>query len=158
GIVHRDVKPENVFVDAQDRTLLADFGLARSMIGDSQLTMTGIAIGTPAYMAPEQIEGGSLDVRGDVYSLGLVAWEMLTGHRPWGGEGFYAVLYRQRHEQPPDVRDFRKDVPDSLADAIAVAIEKDPAMRWQSAWEMIEALDGAAPRPRPTRRPTLSAD
>ncbi len=143
GIVHRDVKPENVFVDPEDRPLLADFGLARSMTGDSQLTMAGVAIGTPAYMPPEQIEGASLDARGDIYSLGLVAWEMLTGHRPWEGESLYAILYRQRYEQLPDVRDLRDDVPDSLGDAIAVAIEKNPAMRWQSAAEMIEALDGA---------------
>ncbi len=158
GIVHRDVKPENVFVDPEDRPLLADFGLARSMTGDSQLTMAGVAIGTPAYMPPEQIEGASLDARGDIYSLGLVAWEMLTGHRPWEGESLYAILYRQRYEQLPDVRDLRDDVPDSLGDAIAVAIEKNPAMRWQSAAEMIEALDGAIIPRRTTRRPPLSAD
>ena len=158
GIVHRDVKPENIFVDAEDRPLLADFGLARSMSGDSQLTMAGVAIGTPAYMAPEQIEGGSLDARGDVYSLGLVAWEMLSGHRPWEGESLYAVLYRQRFEQLPDIRDLRDDVPDTLADTIAVAIEKNPDMRWQSAAQMVEALDGAAPPRRATRRPPTSAD
>jgi serine/threonine protein kinase/alpha-tubulin suppressor-like RCC1 family protein len=158
GIVHRDVKPENVFVDSEDRPLLADFGLARSMTGDSQLTMAGVAIGTPAYMPPEQIEGASLDARGDIYSLGLVGWEMLTGHRPWEGESLYAILYRQRYEQLPDVRDLRDDVPDSLGDAIAVAIEKNPAMRWQSAAEMIEALDGAVIPRRTTRRPPLSAD
>ncbi len=158
GIVHRDVKPENVFVDPEDRPLLADFGLARSMTGDSQLTMAGVAIGTPAYMPPEQIEGASLDARGDIYSLGLVAWEMLTGHRPWEGESLYAILYRQRYEQLPDVRDLRDDVPDSLGDAISVAIEKNPAMRWQSAAELIEALDGAIIPRRTTRRPPLSAD
>ncbi len=158
GIVHRDVKPENVFVDPEDRPLLADFGLARSMTNDSQLTMAGVAIGTPAYMPPEQIEGASLDARGDIYSLGLVAWEMLSGHRPWEGESLYAILYRQRYEQLPDVRDLRDDVPDSLGDAISVAIEKNPAMRWQSAAEMIEALDGAIIPRRTTRRPPLSAD
>jgi serine/threonine protein kinase/alpha-tubulin suppressor-like RCC1 family protein len=158
GIVHRDVKPENVFVDANDRPLLADFGLARSMSGDSQLTMAGVAIGTPAYMAPEQIEGASLDARGDVYSLGLVAWEMLTGHRPWEGESLYAVLYHQRYEQLPDVRDLRDDVPDSLGDAIAVAMEKNPASRWQSAEELIEALDGARPPRRVTQRPRMTSD
>ncbi len=158
GIVHRDVKPENVFVDADDRPLLADFGLARSMTGDSQLTMAGVAIGTPAYMPPEQIEGASLDARGDVYSLGLVAWEMLTGRRPWEGETLYAVLYHQRYEQLPDVRDLRDDVPDSLADAISVAIEKHPSMRWQNASQMIEALDGAAPPRRSPRRTPMSSD
>ena len=158
GIVHRDVKPENVFVDSDDRLLLADFGLARSMIGDAQLTMDGVAIGTPAYMAPEQIDGGSLDARGDVYSLGLVAWEMLSGRRPWEGESVHAVLYHQRYDQLPDVRDLRDDVPDSFADAIAVAIEKDPRMRWQNTGQMIEGLDVSPTPQRITLRPPLSAD
>ncbi|MGE5730724.1 MAG: protein kinase domain-containing protein, partial [Gemmatimonas sp.] len=141
GIVHRDVKPENVFVDDTGRAMLADFGLARAMDGDTQLTMAGVAIGTPAYMAPEQIDGNDLDARGDVYSLGLVAWEMLTGKRPWEGETLYAILYRQKYEQLPDVRDMRPDVPDRLAEAIAVAIEKNRDSRWQDVRAFVEALD-----------------
>ena len=141
GIVHRDVKPENVFVDDSGRAMLADFGLARAMDGDTQLTMAGVAIGTPAYMAPEQIDGNDLDARGDIYSLGLVAWEMLTGKRPWEGETLYAILYRQKYEQLPDVRDMRPDVPDRLADAIAVAIEKNRDSRWQDVSAFVEALD-----------------
>ena len=128
------------------------------MTGDSQLTMAGVAIGTPAYMPPEQIEGASLDARGDIYSLGLVAWEMLTGHRPWEGESLYAILYRQRYEQLPDVRELRDDVPDSLGDADFRRHRKGSAMRWQSAEQMIEALDGAGPARPTTRRPPLSAD
>lgn len=145
GIIHRDVKPENVFIDDDGRALLADFGVARSMSGDTQLTMHGVAIGTPSYMAPEQIDGGELDGRGDIYSLGLVAWEMFTGHRPWEGESLYAVLYHQRHHELPDVRDMRPDVSDEIADVIAGAIEKEPSARWQSMEELIAALDGAAP-------------
>jgi tRNA A-37 threonylcarbamoyl transferase component Bud32 len=148
GIVHRDVKPENIFIDADGKALLADFGVARSMSGDTQLTMHGVAIGTPSYMAPEQIEGDNLDGRADVYSLGLVAWEMFTGHRPWEGESLYAVLYHQRHHELPGVREVRPDIPDPIADAIAGAIEKDPTARWQSMDELIDALDGAAPERR----------
>src|SRR6476659_4316743 len=145
GIIHRDVKPENIFITEDGRALLADFGVARSMSGDTQLTMHGVAIGTPSYMSPEQIDGTDLDGRGDIYSLGLVAWEMFTGHRPWEGESLYAVLYHQRHHELPDVRDMRPDVSDEMADVIAGAIEKDPTARWQSMDELIAALDGAAP-------------
>src|SRR4029079_17838333 len=142
GIIHRDVKPENIFITEDGRALLADFGVARSMSGDTQLTMHGVAIGTPSYMSPEQIDGTDLDGRGDIYSLGLVAWEMLTGHRPWEGESLYAVLYHQKYEHLPDVRDIRHDVPDRLADAIAGCIEKDRDARWQNVTELIGALDG----------------
>lgn len=87
GVVHRDVKPENVFLDATSgRALLSDFGIAHSTEFDSRLTMDGAAIGTPAYMAPEQIDGAPANARSDLYSLGLVGWEMLTGERPWDGD------------------------------------------------------------------------
>jgi alpha-tubulin suppressor-like RCC1 family protein/serine/threonine protein kinase len=122
--------------------VLADFGLARSMSpGDTQLTMVGVAIGTPAYMAPEQIDGTDLDGRADIYSLGLVAWEMLSGRRPWDGASLYAILYHQKHETLPDVRDIRDDVPDSLAEAIARSVEKDREDRWSNMAELLEALD-----------------
>jgi len=154
GIVHRDVKPENIFLDAEGRALLADFGVARSMSAETQqLTMHGVAIGTPSYMAPEQIEGDALDGRGDIYSLGLVAWEMLSGRRPWDGEALYSVLYHQKHDYLPSVRELRTDVPPRLADAIDGAMEKERDSRWQSTDELLAALDGAPPA---RRAPTVA--
>ncbi|HEY4133475.1 MAG TPA: protein kinase [Gemmatimonadaceae bacterium] len=145
GVIHRDVKPENIFIDGDGRAMLADFGLARSMTPDSALTMAGVALGTPAYMAPEQIDGNDLDARVDVYSLGLVAWEMLTGRRAWLGEGLYDILYHQKHELPPDVRELRDDVPDRLAEVIARSIEKKRDARWRSMRDMLDALDESTP-------------
>jgi serine/threonine protein kinase/alpha-tubulin suppressor-like RCC1 family protein len=158
GIVHRDVKPENIFIDGRGKALLADFGVARSMSSETQqLTMHGVAIGTPTYMAPEQIDGGELDGRGDIYSLGLVGWEMLSGRRPWDGEALYSVLYHQKHVTLPDVRALRPDVPPHLAVAIEGAIEKERESRWQSMAELTAALDGNAPlRRAPTVSPVTS--
>jgi alpha-tubulin suppressor-like RCC1 family protein/tRNA A-37 threonylcarbamoyl transferase component Bud32 len=144
GIVHRDVKPENVFVGDDDRAVLADFGIARSMSPETQqLTMHGVAIGTPAYMAPEQIDGVELDARADIYSLGLLGWEMLTGRRPFAGEALYSVLYHQKHVQLDDPRLQRADAPAALVSALAGAVEKERDARWLNTGEFLGALDAA---------------
>ena len=144
GIVHRDVKPENVFV-GDERAVLADFGIARLMSAEAQqLTMHGIAIGTPAYMAPEQIDGLDLDARADIYSLGLLGWEMLTGKRPFAGEALYSVLYHQKHVQLDDPRALQDSLPPALVSALAGAVEKERDARWMTADDFLAALEGAA--------------
>lgn len=134
GVVHRDVKPENIFLEAStDRALLSDFGIAHSAEFDSRLTMTGTAIGTPAYMAPEQIDGAAASPRSDVYSLGLVAWEMLTGHRPWEGESLYNIIYKQKQELLPPIDDFNPAVPLRMQYIVERMLQKKPAARWAGA-------------------------
>jgi predicted Ser/Thr protein kinase len=160
GIVHRDVKPENVFVGDDDRAVLADFGIARSMSPEAQqLTMHGVAIGTPAYMAPEQIDGHELDARADIYSLGLLGWEMLTGRRPFAGEALYSVLYHQKHVQLDDPRSQRADLPVALVSALAGAVEKERDARWTNADEFLSALEDDTHEPRdwPVSSPAAGA-
>jgi len=141
GVVHRDVKPENVFLDAASgRALLSDFGIAHSA-DESRLTMTGAAIGTPAYMAPEQIDGRPANARSDLYSLGLLSWEMLTGHRPWEGEALYNVIFKQKHEALPAIDALRPGaVPLRLQYIVERMMQKKPNARWAGAEGLLVAL------------------
>jgi alpha-tubulin suppressor-like RCC1 family protein len=144
GVIHRDVKPENIFLDVQHRrALLSDFGIAHSREFESRLTMDGTAIGTPAYMAPEQIDGATADARSDVYSLGLVAWEMLTGRQPWDGETLYNVIYHQKHDALPSMDTLRDGIPERLQYIVERAMQKRPAARWAGAEGMLAQLDGS---------------
>ena len=141
GVVHRDVKPENIFLDATSgRAMLSDFGVARVMDAPTELTATGTTIGTPTYMAPEQIDGVNLDGRSDLYSLGMVGWEMLTGERPWAGESLYSVIYRQKHDQLPPIDSFRDDVPPRTQYLIEGLMAKNPDRRWASAARFLSLL------------------
>lgn len=143
GVVHRDVKPENIFIEAgSGRALLADFGIAHSSEFDSRLTMTGAAIGTPAYMAPEQIDGAPANARSDLYSLGLVAWEMLTGERPWHGEALYNVIFKQKTDNLAAIDEIRPgEIPPRLQYIIERCLQKKPAARWAGADGMLNALN-----------------
>jgi len=141
GIVHRDVKPENIFLDAtRRRALLSDFGIARTIDTESGITLLGAALGTPQYMSPEQIDGDKVDGRSDIYSLGVLGWELLTGRRPWAGESLYGVIYKQKHEDLARITSLRPRVPANLLFAIEGALVKDKARRWQTIDEFLDHL------------------
>lgn len=142
GVVHRDVKPGNVFLDHQaNRVLVADFGIATAAGGQTALTQTGSSMGTPNYMAPEQIDSVSdVDGRADIYAVGMMMWEMLTGEQPWAGETLFNVIFKQKMEdlESPVVR--RNDIPDGLVSVWRKATRKNREQRWATADEMLRAL------------------
>jgi tRNA A-37 threonylcarbamoyl transferase component Bud32 len=140
GIVHRDIKPQNVLLSTGGAVKVTDFGIARSLEVDRGVTQTGTVVGTGEYLSPEQASGGAVTPATDVYSLGVVVWEMLTGRVPFEGDNFVAVALRHVNEAPPDIRDFRSDVPPRLAAAIDKALEKDPARRFQTMGAFAEEL------------------
>src|SRR5919108_796434 len=160
GVIHRDVKPENILIDGDTgRAMLTDFGIARALTAaaDARLTGTGLIVGSPRYMSPEQAAGErELDGRTDIYSLGLIGYEMLTGESPFAGASAASLIARQITQPAPPVRERAPNAPPGLAMAIDRALEKDPERRWQSAGEMAEAIRGAMPLaalPRQTRVP-----
>ncbi|MBL0938290.1 MAG: protein kinase [Gemmatimonadaceae bacterium] len=145
GVVHRDIKPDNILLDSIDgRALVTDFGIARAASDSaetSRLTATGTAIGTPAYMSPEQASGDrDLDARSDLYSLGIVAYQMLCGEPPFLGNSTPALLVKHLAEQPVPISQRRADVPPDLAATVMRLLEKNPDHRFQSATEMVKAL------------------
>jgi serine/threonine-protein kinase len=146
GVVHRDVKPENLLLTSDGNTLVADFGIARALGGaDDQLTQTGMSVGTPAYMSPEQATGDrALDARSDIYSLGSVLFEMLAGEQPYTGPTMQAVLMKRLSEPVPRVRGGRPSVPEAVDLAITKALAVVPADRYASAAQFAQALDQAA--------------
>lgn len=147
GIVHRDVKPENIHVEhGASRALLADFGSATPLRDDLHLTVAGMAIGTPGYMAPELIDGAPATPASDVYGLGLVAWEMLAGRLPWEGDSLFAILSFRKQGELADLHSLRAEVPRTVADAVAGALRPDPAERWPDVHHFQEALARPVPR------------
>jgi len=147
GVVHRDIKPDNILLDAETgRPMVTDFGIARAMSdGDSRLTATGMAIGTPAYMSPEQAAGERvIDGRSDIYALGIVAYQMLAGEPPFSAGSTPAMLVKHISETPVPIEQRRADVPPDLARAVGIMLQKDPANRFPSAADLVKALDGGA--------------
>ena len=153
GVVHRDIKPDNILLDSgTGRTMVTDFGIARAASeGDAgRLTATGMAIGTPAYMSPEQAAGDrQIDGRSDLYSLGVVTYQMLVGEPPFVANSTPAMLVKHISERPTPVTQRRSDVPTDLSRAVMMCLEKDPDNRFPSAGALVTALDtGNVPEPR----------
>jgi serine/threonine-protein kinase len=163
GVVHRDIKPDNILLDgASGRAMVTDFGIARAAGDDgdgTRLTGTGVVIGTPAYMSPEQCAGDrEIDGRSDLYSLGTVAYQMLAGAPPFSGGNTPAIMLKQVTERPAPLRDRRADVPEDLERIVMKLLAKDPADRFANGEELIAALDGApVVAPAPSTGVTLEA-
>ncbi len=168
GVIHRDIKPENLLLTRDGNTLVADFGIARALTGDERITETGLAVGTPAYMSPEQASAErNLDARTDIYSLGTVLYEMLAGEPPFTGATAQAVIARRFGGDVPALRQVRPTVSQALEQAVIKALALAPADRWSTAVEFARALSSgqtssaasaAAPAPsipRPVSRAPL---
>jgi serine/threonine protein kinase len=158
GIAHRDLKPENLMLDREGRIKIMDFGIARIFAGHSLTTLNVIA-GTPAYMAPEQVESRDVDQRADIYALGLIVYEMITGKEVFKADTPLAVAYKQVHEAAPTPRSVDPAIPEGVEKIILRCIEKEPERRFQTVEELDKAVadlgyEHATPLSLPKGRPT----
>lgn len=151
GVVHRDIKPANVMVDlASDSVKLTDFGIAR--IADGSRTRTGLVLGTPSFMSPEQLAGLRVDGRSDLYSLGVLLFQLLCGQLPHQAESMAKLMYQIANEAAADIRTLRPDLPESLAHVVALALEKRPELRYATGDALADDLDALlAQMPEPQR-------
>ncbi len=141
GIVHRDIKPENIMLTKEGDVKVADYGLARVLLSDDpQLTRAGTTLGTPMYMSPEQIQEGKVDIRSDLYSLGVTLFHMLAGRPPFTGETPLALAMQHVQAEPPHISSLRTDLPTSLVELVSRLLMKDPANRFSSPAEVLDAL------------------
>jgi len=138
-VIHRDIKPDNILLDASGHAVVTDFGIARAAAA-ARLTQEGMVVGTPQYMSPEQAAGEEVDARSDVYALGVVLYEMLSGQVPFGGKTAAQILAKHLSQQPPSLESQARQTPIALARVVATALAKDPGDRYPSAREMAEAL------------------
>jgi formylglycine-generating enzyme required for sulfatase activity/tRNA A-37 threonylcarbamoyl transferase component Bud32 len=148
GIVHRDIKPPNLMVTSKGLVKIADFGISK-LAGEHSLTMTGTAVGTPAYVSPEQGRGDAVDQRSDLYSLGIVYYELLTGQKPFDGSTANALIYQHNYAEPKLPRDINPEVPEAYQAVVLKLMQKDPINRYQDASELLNDLErvraGSAP-------------
>jgi serine/threonine-protein kinase len=168
GIVHRDVKPANIMFDHDGKVMLTDFGISKALQAASGFTGTGMIIGTPHYMAPEQAKGQPVDGRADQYSLGVVGYRMITGALPFAGDSIHTILYKHIFEEPPPVRSVRPDIPEALSTGIQRAMSKEPAQRYATMEDFVTAVfpeqpvtagrSGGPVTPKPVTRAPVTAE
>lgn len=153
GFIHRDIKPENVLLDADGNARLADYGIARALFAAATdvHTSTGMVLGTPTYMSPEQAGGEPLDGRSDLYAIGCVLYEMLAGTPPFQGASTMAVIARHMNEEPPPLRVVRPAISSALESIVTRLLEKSPADRFPDAMSLVVALDLASENPQPAK-------
>jgi serine/threonine protein kinase/tetratricopeptide (TPR) repeat protein len=140
GVVHRDLKPSNIMIDKEGNARIMDFGIARSLESKG-ITGTGVMIGTPEYMSPEQVEGKEVDQRSDIYSLGIILYEMTTGQVPFEGETALSIAMKHKGDRPKNPKDINRNIPDDLSQLILKCLEKDKARRCQSAPDVHSELE-----------------
>jgi serine/threonine-protein kinase len=140
-VVHRDLKPQNIMLGPNDHVYVSDFGLAKSLGAVNSMTQSGEMLGTPRYMAPEQVEAKSVDARTDIYALGLIFYEMVTGDVPFTAETTLQLMYKRAHEAPPPPKTVVPDLPDWLNNVIMKCLERDPVNRYQSTRDILTDIE-----------------
>ena len=151
GIVHRDVKPANIILLDGYRAKITDFGIAKIASGAANLTTTGQFLGTPNYMAPEQVKGAPVDGRTDIFALGICLYECLTRRKPFGGDSLTSISYKIVHEPFPPLQEINPQIPESFDEVVANCLAKDPARRYQRARDLANALRAVIRGDKPSR-------